>query len=75
MQVTKETPPTILVQATDDNVVPVENSLSFYQALKDNNVPAELHIYPKGGHGFSLAIGKGYLSTWPDRVIDWLKNR
>lgn len=75
MRVTKETPPTILIHATDDNVVPVENSLSFYQALKDNKVPAEMHIYPTGGHGFSLAIGKGYLSTWTDRCIEWLKNR
>jgi acetyl esterase/lipase len=72
LQVTKETPPTFLVHATDDKTVPVENSLSFYQALKDNNIPAEMHIYPYGGHGFSLAIGKGYLSTWTDRCIDWL---
>ncbi|HJY21848.1 MAG TPA: alpha/beta hydrolase, partial [Hanamia sp.] len=64
LQVTKETPPTFLVHATDDKSVPVENSLLFYQALKDNNVPAEMHIYPKGGHGFGLALGKGYLETW-----------
>jgi acetyl esterase/lipase len=51
LQVTKETPPTFLVHATDDKAVPVENSLLFYQVLKDNNVPAEMHIYPKGGHG------------------------
>jgi acetyl esterase/lipase len=74
LQVTKETPPTFLVHATDDGGVPVENSLSFYQALKNNKVPAEMHIYPYGGHGFSLAIGKGYLATWPDRCIDWLRS-
>jgi acetyl esterase/lipase len=73
LQVTKETPPTFLVHATDDKGVPVENSLLFYQALKDNNVPAEMHIYPKGGHGFGLALGKGYLETWTDRLIDWLR--
>jgi acetyl esterase/lipase len=73
LQVTKETPPTFLVHATDDKAVPVENSLLFYQALKDNNVPAEMHIYPKGGHGFGLALGKGYLETWTDRLIDWLR--
>ena len=72
MQVTAQTPPTLLVHATDDKAVPVENSLDFYRALKDNNVPAEMHIYPYGGHGFSLAIGKGYLATWTDRCIDWL---
>ncbi len=36
------------------------------------NKLSELHIYPYGGHGYSLAIGKGHLSTWPDRVIDWI---
>lgn len=74
LQVTKETPTTFLVHATDDTGVPVENSLSFYQALKNNKVPAEMHIYPYGGHGFSLGVGKGYLATWPDRCIDWLRS-
>ena len=73
LQVTKQTPPTILFHATDDKAVPVENSLLFYQALKDNGVPVEMHIYPAGGHGFGLALGKGYLETWTDRLIDWLK--
>lgn len=73
LQVTADTPPTFIVHAGDDKVVPVENSLVFYQALKDNGVPTELHIYPAGEHGFSLAIGKGYLETWTDRCIDWLK--
>jgi acetyl esterase/lipase len=54
LNVTKETPPTFLAHATDDKGVPVENSLMFYQALKDKNVPAEMHLYPKGGHGFGL---------------------
>jgi acetyl esterase/lipase len=74
LQVTKETPPTLLIHSTDDDAVPVENSLSFYQALKNYGVPAEMHIYPYGGHGFSLAIGKGYLSTWTERCIDWLRS-
>jgi acetyl esterase/lipase len=73
LQVTKQTPPTFLVHAADDKAVPVENSLLFFQALKDNNVPVEMHIYPAGGHGFGLAIGKGYLETWADRCIDWLR--
>lgn len=74
LQVTKDTPPSFLVHATDDDGVPVENSLSFYQALKNNKVPVEMHIYPYGGHGFGLAVGNGYLATWPDRCIDWLKS-
>ncbi|HYO21359.1 MAG TPA: alpha/beta hydrolase [Flavisolibacter sp.] len=73
-QVTKETPPTFLVHSTDDKGVPVENSLLFYQALKDNNVPAEMHIYPYGGHGFGLAVGRGYLETWTERLVDWKRS-
>ncbi len=73
LQVTKNTPPTFLVHATDDDAVPVENSLVFYQALKDQGVPAEMHLYPTGGHGFGLAIGQYYLQTWTDRCIDWLR--
>ncbi len=73
LQVNKDTPPTFIVHASDDKSVPVENSLVFYQSLKDNGIPVEMHIYPEGGHGFSLAIGKGYLQTWTDRCIDWLK--
>lgn len=73
LQVTGQTPPTFLVHASDDQAVPVENSIVFYQALVRNKVPAEMHIYPYGGHGFSLAIGKGYLQTWTDRCLDWLR--
>ena len=58
--------------AGDDKAVPVENNLVFYQALKDKSIPAGFHIYPEGGHGFSLAIGKGYLESWTERCTDWL---
>ena len=74
LQVKDNTPPAFMVHAGDDEAVPVENSLVFYQALKDKNIPAELHVYPAGGHGFSLALDKGYLQTWPDRCLDWLKS-
>ncbi len=72
LQVTGQTPPAILVHSNDDKAVPVENSLAYFAALRTNKVSASLHIYPYGGHGFSLAIGKGYLSTWPDRVVEWI---
>ena len=74
LQVKANTPPTLMIHAGDDKAVPVENSLVFYQALKEKNIPAELHVYPSGGHGFSLALGKGYLQTWTDRCLDWLKS-
>ncbi len=73
LQVTEATPPAILIHADDDTGVPVENSLAYYEALRANKVSSELHIYPYGGHGFSLAIGQGHLSTWPDRVIEWIR--
>jgi acetyl esterase/lipase len=74
LQVTGQTPPTFLVHATDDKAVPVENSLRFYEALKNNNVSAEMHIFPHGGHGFGLALGKGSLETWPDLLVAWMRS-
>jgi acetyl esterase/lipase len=73
LQVTPDTPPAILIHSGDDDAVPVENSIAYYKALRANNIDSELHIYPYGGHGYSLAIGRGHLSTWPDRVIDWIR--
>lgn len=73
LQVTSQTPPTFIVHATDDKTIPVENSLLFYQALRDNNVSAEMHIFPKGGHGFGLGIDRGEVENWPDLCIQWLK--
>jgi len=74
LNVKEDTPPTILIHSTDDKSVPIKNSLMFYEALIEKNISAEMHIYPYGGHGFSLAIGKGYLQTWTDRVFDWMDN-
>jgi len=74
LQVKADTPPTILIHSSDDKSVPVENSILYYKTLLNNKIPAEMHIYPYGGHGFSLAIRKGYLSTWTDRCYDWLNN-
>jgi acetyl esterase/lipase len=71
-QVTKEAPPAILIHSADDKGVPVENSIVYFNALKEHGITAELHIYPYGGHGYSMAIGQGHLSTWPDRVIEWI---
>ncbi len=73
LQVTDQTPPAILIHSGDDGAVPVENSIAYYEALQARQIAAELHIYPYGGHGYSLAVGKGHLSTWPDRVIEWIR--
>lgn len=73
-QVARQTPPTFLVHSSDDNAVPVQNSLRFYEALLEQGVPAEMHLYPYGGHGYSLAIGRGHLSDWPARCAAWMKS-
>ncbi len=72
LQVTKETPPTFLVHADDDDGVNPQNSVSFYLALLKNKVPAELHIYQTGGHGFGLHLpNKNEL--WMERCQHWLE--
>jgi acetyl esterase/lipase len=72
LQVTADTPPTFLVHATDDTAVPVENSLLFYTALVQHQVPAEMHIYPTGGHGFALGLNDPHLASWTDQWVGWL---
>jgi acetyl esterase/lipase len=75
LQVTPETPPAFLWHTDDDTVVPVANSLAFYQALHEAGVPAELHIYEHGRHGLGLAPGVPGVSVWPEQCQAWLKAR
>lgn len=70
-QVTAETPKTFLVHATDDKAVPVENSINYYLALKQHQVPVEMHIYENGGHGFGLGV-QGTNKNWPKACEKWL---
>ncbi len=74
LQVAKNTPPTFIVHAEDDHAVPIENSLQLYQELKNKGIEAELHVYPHGGHGFGLALGRGRLEHWTDRLYEWLQS-
>ncbi|MDL5513047.1 alpha/beta hydrolase [Arenibacter sp. M-2] len=74
LQVKNNTPPTFIVHSADDTAVPIENSLFFFKALNEKGVAAEMHIYPSGGHGYSLASGDKYLQTWVNRLEDWLNN-
>ena len=71
LQVTKNTPPTFLVHASDDKGVKSENSIVFYQNLIKNKVPAEMHLYQGGGHGFGLN-NKTTKDLWMDRCEAWL---
>jgi acetyl esterase/lipase len=73
LHVTPETPPTFLVLADDDKSVPPRNSVEFYLALKQNNVPAEMHIFQQGGHGFGMTKKNLPVDQWPNLFYDWLK--
>ncbi|PWK76469.1 acetyl esterase/lipase [Mucilaginibacter oryzae] len=71
-QVTANTPPTFLIHAQDDNVVPVQNSLLFYDALLKNKVKAEMHLFQEGGHGFGMNNPKNK-GKWFDWAVSWLE--
>lgn len=71
LPVSARTPPTFLVQ-TEDDPVHVENSLVYYRALKDAKVPAELHIYSKGRHGYGLRPTALPVTHWPALAEEWL---
>jgi acetyl esterase/lipase len=72
-QVTAETPPTFLLQTDEDTVVPAENSVQFYLALRRAKVPAEMHIYRAGRHGVGLAKGMNGISDWPTACEAWMR--
>lgn len=71
LQVTKNTPPSFLVHAGDDGAVLVENSIRFYQACIKYKVPVEMHLYPKGGHGFGMS-NKTTDDNWLERLKNWM---
>ncbi len=73
MHVSPQTPPTFLVLADDDTGVVPRNSVEFYLALKENRVPAEMHIFSKGGHGFGMKKTELPVDQWPDLFYQWLK--
>ena len=73
LHVTSNTPPTFLVLADDDKVVVPRNSVEFYLALKEKNVPAEMHIFQKGGHGFGIRKTGLPVDQWPELFYNWLK--
>ncbi|HXM10342.1 MAG TPA: prolyl oligopeptidase family serine peptidase [Terriglobales bacterium] len=70
--VTRQTPPTFVLQAEDDPIDDVENSLVYYAALKKAGVPAEMHLYAHGGHAFGLRRTEFPITAWPQLVETWL---
>jgi len=73
LPVTPQTPPTFLLQAEDDHVDNVNDSLAYYIALKEAGVPVEMHLYAEGGHAFGLRRTKSSITGWPRLVETWLE--
>lgn len=75
-QVRSDAPPAFLLHAADDESVPVENSLKVFAALRAKQVPAEMHVFEEGGHGFGLrfAVGKP-VAAWPDLALAWMDRK
>jgi len=71
--ITKQTPPTFIIQAEDDNVDGVDQSLVYYIGLKNAGVPVEMHLFAQGGHGFGLRPTKLPITEWPQLVEKWLR--
>jgi acetyl esterase/lipase len=73
IRVTRDTPPTFLLQAEDDHIDNVNDALAYYIALKNAGVPAEMHLYAQGGHAFGLRRTKLPITEWPQLVERWLR--
>lgn len=73
LHVTPQTPPTFLILADDDGGVPPRNSIEFYMALKKNKIPAEMHIFRDGGHGFGMTKKNLPVDQWPNLFAQWMK--
>jgi acetyl esterase/lipase len=73
IHVTRNTPPTFLLQAETDSVDNVNQSLVYYIALKDAGVPTEMHLYADGGHAFGLRRTRDPITEWPQLVEQWLR--
>ena len=71
-QITDKTPPAFFVHASDDDAVKPDNSILYYQALVKHHIPAEMHIYEHGGHGFGLK-NTSTTDQWFERCINWMK--
>ncbi len=73
LHVTAQTPPTFLILSDDDTAVPPRNSIEFYMALKKFNIPAEMHIFRDGGHGFGMNKLNKPVDQWPNLFAQWMK--
>jgi len=74
LNVNEETPPAFLIHSQNDETVPVENSFLYFNALNKHGVPASLHVYPTGGHGFAFGTDRGTVEGWTNVLLDWLQS-
>ena len=74
LQITSDTPPAFLVHSADDKAVPVKNSILYFEGLNKKNIPVEMHVFQKGGHGYGMSVDKGTQSAWPGLCIKWLNS-
>ena len=74
LKISRDTPPAFIAMAQDDPVR-VETAIFYALALKNAEVPMELHVYPAGGHGYGLRPSADLVTTWPKRVEEWLRSR
>ncbi len=72
LRVSENTPVTFIIHSGNDKTVPVENSIRFYQSLVKNKVKATMHIFPEGGHGYSLGKSKKSTPDWTELAENWL---
>ena len=72
LKVSSATPPTMLIQAEDDKSY-INSSIFYYYALKEAGVPAWMHLYSQGGHGYGLRDTGASVNEWPDRAEDWFR--
>jgi acetyl esterase/lipase len=75
LYVTASAPPTFIYHTSDDELVAPEGSLQFYEALRRQNVPVEMHIFEHGRHGTGLGGSDPSLSSWPQLLQDWMRRR
>jgi acetyl esterase/lipase len=73
LKVSADTPPTIIIQTEDDRSY-IDSSLFYYYALKQAGVPAAMHLYPSGGHGYGLRNTGRQVNEWPHRVLSWMRD-
>ena len=73
LQVTEQTPPAFIMHSSDDTVVPVQNTLNYYLSLCKHGVPASVHFYPIGGHGWGYNESFLYKAQWKDEMEKWLR--